>query len=315
MASEDKTKKFVSDDEVSTAATPESPEGGKAVLDPKKNSKKDIPNKELDEALDEVLESLEASDDFKRQLKGIFESVVEKKVEILIAEKADEFTAEVLAEGAVIRAQLDEKVASLQEEADAREAELKESAEAEKEKLLEGVSNFLDYVAGKFLEENTIAIESSLAVERANRIVEGLTSVLAEAKVEVSEQDISLFADLEEKVEAATNNYNEVLRENMALKALAEATNRAAIVRDASTDLTESQAEQLSMLVEKLSMTDSESFTSDVLSIKERMFKASPKKLDMNENNELITEAVKEPAATGHDDYVKAIADAISRLK
>ena len=274
MASEKETKKFVSDDGVSTAATPVDAEGGEAKVDPKGGKKDGEEIKKrttpVKESVLDLFNDVDLSEDFKRQIAAAFEAAVDSRAqeiaEELVKENADELRAE-LAEAT---------------------SEIVQSANTSAEEMLEGVSRYLDYVAEEFMKENAIAIESSLAVEKANRLIEGLQNIMAESKVEVTEETIDIFAELEEKIEISESAINNLTLEKLELIEENENLRRAAFVAEATRDLTESQAEQLKELSEKLNASDDEQFKVDVLSIKDRMFKAkSTIGENINEENDL----------------------------
>lgn len=309
MASEKETKKFVSDDGVSTAATPVKAEGGEPEIDPKK-AKEDKSVKGVDEAFEALIATLEVTEDFKRQVTAIFESAVELKAKSLAEQASDEIRAE-------IQAAADE----IAEAAEQKNKGLTEQYKAESEQILEGVSKFLDYIAERYLEENALAIESSIAVERANRIVEGIADVLAVARVDLDESKIDLFAELEEKAERIEEDYNDILRENVQLKTKIQSFERDSIIGEISEGLTESQKEQLNVLSKKLSFSDIDVFRSDVKSIKESVFNVAPKPgQDLTERQEIEGGTITGNITANEDkkvhfNEVDAIIEAINKLR
>lgn len=262
MASEKETKKFVSDDGVSHAATPEKAEGGEAEIDPKKVKKVD--GEGIKKRTDPIKESImsifedELSEDLKNQIAAAFEVAVETRAEEIAEEKVRE------------------EVEAIKEEIQQTSRDLVEEANDSAEELLESISKYLDYVAEEFMTENEIGIESALAVEKANRLIEGLQSVMMEAKIEVTEESIDLVSELEDKLEESYSKVNYLTTERFALAEEIEALKREAFITEASRSLTQSQAETLKELSEKFEFKNDEQFKSDVLSLKDRMFNTKP---------------------------------------
>ena len=318
MASEKDTSKVTSDDGVSFAAGTVVPEGGtKVEIDPKK-AKKDKSVKGIDEALSELIGGMEGvSEDFKRQLTSIFEGAVEVKAKALAEEAREAAQTELEEAKAAIATELEEAKTSISEGFDAKIQSISEQFESESETILEGVSNFLDYVAERFMEENALAIESSLAVERATRIAESVANIAAIAGLDLSEESVSLHAELEEKNERLSEDYNKIVLENVSLKEAIRLNERKEIIAEISEDLTESQKDQLSNLTSMLSFANVDTFRSDVTAIKEGMFKVAPKGKDIIESQEISgsvksDEAIVENAGTENE--VDMIVNAIRRL-
>lgn len=318
MASE-KSKKFVSDDEVSTAATPVNPEGGAAEIDPKKekngeDGKIEKRTNPMKESVLDVFSGVDLSEEAKEKIAAIFEAAVESRAnEIAEAKKADE---EDKSDKEDKSDEEDEEDEDLKEAIAEQGKALLEATSEKTEELLEGVSRYLNYVAEKFMEENAIGIESSLAVEKATRLMEGLQNIMAEARVEVTEESIDIFAELEEKVEEKDARINALVEENLKLNESISKHDRNMVIAEAARDLSESQAEQLRSVAMKLVYESNEVFTADVLSLKDRMFKNPTKRgADITENHDVIQEDKQEVVVKSAHPDVDAIIAAINSLK
>lgn len=178
--------------------------------------------------------------------------------------------AEVIFEAAV-KAKVAETVDSLEEQ---YKEELAEETTRIHNELVEKVDGYLNYVVENWMEENKLAIESGLRTEISESFMKQLHTVFSEHYIEVPESKIDLVDELATQKDELEEQVNTTVADNVALKAEVEKLQRAAIVTEASTGLSEAQAEKLAGLAKDIDADDSEAFAEKVAQIKESYFKA-----------------------------------------
>jgi len=109
--------------------------------------------------------------------------------------------------------------------------------------------------------------------------------VFTEHYIEVPEGKIDLVDELSNQKDELEEQVNVVTGDNIALKAQVEKLERAAIVQEATTGLSEAQAEKLKGLVEDIDADDSDAYAEKVAQIKESYFKA---KVTTQEEEEIV---------------------------
>ena len=140
--------------------------------------------------------------------------------------------------------------------------------------LVEKVDGYLNYVVESWMEENKLAIESGLRTEISESFMKQLHTVFTEHYIEVPESKIDLVDELATQKDELEEQVNTTVADNVSLKAQVEKLERAAIVTEASTGLSEAQTEKLKGLVEDIDADDNEAYAEKVAQIKESYFKA-----------------------------------------
>lgn len=211
-------------------------------------------------------ESVEADQD-----EGIFEDDLKALVdsEATLSEGFKD-KAEVIFEAA-LKSKISEHVERLEE---SYAEELAEETNRIHSDLVEKVDGYLNYVVESWMEENKLAIETGLRTEISESFMKQLHQVFNEHYIEVPESKVDLVDELSNQKEELEEQVNTTVADNVALKAEVEKLQRAAIVTEASTGLSEAQADKLKGLVEDIDADDSDAFAEKVAQIKESYFKA-----------------------------------------
>lgn len=200
--------------------------------------------------------------------------------------------AEVIFEAA-LNAKLSEHVERLEEN---YAEELSEETSRIHNDLVEKVDGYLNYVVENWMEENKLAIETGLRTEISESFMKQLHQVFTEHYIEVPESKVDLVDELSTQKDELEEQVNTTVADNVSLKAQVEKLERAAIVTEASTGLSEAQAEKLKGLVEDVDADDSDAFAEKVAQIKESYFKA---KVTTQEEEEIVESADDEVAVSG----------------
>lgn len=200
-----------------------------------------------------------------------------------LKESAREDLANLLGEGEELSVELKEGVSSLFEAAvEARlvferealieemNGKLDEAYEALTEEMNEKLDAHLDVVIEKWLEENEVAIESSLRTEITEDFLEGLKNLFAQHYIEVPEDRVDVVEELAAKVSDLEARLDETIVENKALKDTVLESKKNDVVNTVCEGLALTQSEKLRSLVENVDFDgDLNAFTAKVNVIKE----------------------------------------------
>lgn len=212
---------------------------------------------------DESVELPESSFDFGTELHDLVESE---------ATLSDEFKAKtaVIFETA-IRSKINEEVDRLEDEYQSR---LDEELNATRDDLVEKVDSYLNYVVEQWMEENKLAVEQGLRTEIAEGFMNQLKDLFVESYIDVPESKVDLVDELAEQVEELEQKLNEQTGSVLEMQVELEKHQREAVIREAASDLADTQVEKLRSLVTPLDFEDADSFAQKVKTVKESYFKS-----------------------------------------
>jgi hypothetical protein len=224
------------------------------------------------------------SEEFKTQASKIFEAAVIARVN----HEVEQLTAELSEQNAV-------------------------EFETLKEGLVEKVDSYLNYVIEQWMKDNEIAVEQGLRTEVAEDFMLGLKNLFQEHYFEVPEDRIDVLEDMSAKVDAASTKLDETIAANVALKTELDGIKRDRIVEAACKDLTATDAEKMSKLLEGVEFDNETLFAEKVKVVKENYFPgntpASPEKM-LEEQVQNQGEKLTEQVITGN---MKVYAEALGR--
>ena len=197
----------------------------------------------------------------------------------------------------------------LSEEVDRLEAEYKEELAEEiastKSDLVEKVDSYLNYVVETWMEDNKLQIQNGLRTDIAESFMDKLKDLFTESYIEVPESKVDLVDELAEQVEELESKLNETTQKVIESSEELEVYKRDTIVREASSDLAETQVEKLKSLVEDIDFDSEEDFAEKVATVKESYF---AKEVTPEESEAIVddADAVVETSAS-MDRYIQAI--------
>lgn len=183
------------------------------------------------------------SEDFKAKTAVIFEAAVKSK----ISEEIDRLETEYA-------------------------EQLAEEVSTTKADLVEKVDSYLNYVVETWMEDNKLAIHSGLRTEIAEGFMGKLKDVFQESYIEVPDSKIDLVDELAEANEELEAQVNEATAKAMAISEELVSLKRAAVIREASKDLAETQVEKLTSLAESVDFENEKAFSQKVATLKESYF-------------------------------------------
>jgi hypothetical protein len=206
-------------------------------------------------AIKEDLESVFGNDktlseEFKEKMTTIFEAAVSARVTLIEAELVEQ--AE-----------------------EAFEARLVEATDA----LHEHTERYLNALAGKWLEENQVAVESTLRMEIAEDLLAGIKQVFAESNVAIPEDRVDAFDVLAAKVEEMEEALNDVIKENMEMGDVLSEYRKAELIDHVAEGLTLTQKEKFKTLAEGVDFDETEeAFVKKLNVLAEHQFPETKKK-------------------------------------
>ena len=203
--------------------------------------------------------------------------------------------ATIIFEAAVL-SKISEIKTNLEEEYETR---LSEETETIKDNLTEKIDNYLTYAVETWVEENKVAIESSLRTEIAENFITSLKSVFVEHYIEVPESKVDLFANLEAEVTKLKKDAREAERISESLAAGVITLTREKIMRESFSDLADTQVEKLKALVEDVEFVNATSYKKKIDTIKKFYITGLDKDSetlheDYNDNAYVSTETIVE---------------------
>ena len=234
---------------------PEKDEVGKK----KKKIKISMPEINVKEDIDALVDGEELSEEFKTKASTIFEAAVHQKVMEIATGKIDELEKE-------YQSDLQEEIVSFRDE------------------LTEKVDGYLNYVVEEWMKENEIALDSSLKSELTEEFIGGLKNLFTEHYIEVPDEKVDIVESLYDKVEELEGKLNSQIDDNVQVTSELNEYRKDKILEEVCEDLADTQSEKMKTLVEGVSYEDDkDDFENKVKTIKESYF---PNQTKQDENVE-----------------------------
>ncbi len=207
--------------------------------------------------------------------------------------------------------------ARIANEIESIESELREEVEAEKEtfkeELVQKIDSYMNYVDENWMKENELAIERGLRTEITEDFIRSLRGVFTEHYIEVPEDKYDILGDMEKEIEELKGKLNEQIDVSVSLKSEKESMIREKIIVEASDDLTITEQEKLTSLLEDVDFGSSEMFAEKVSVVKENYF---PKQITETVESEKLTDTVDEKyldEGSSINKYAQAISKQIKK--
>ncbi len=259
-----------------------------AVGKKKKKIKIAMPEINVKEDIDALVDGEELSEEFKSKASTIFEAAVHQKVMEVATVKVDELEKE-------FQADLQEEIISFRDE------------------LTEKVDGYLNYVVEEWMRENELALENSLRSEITEEFMSGLKNLFTEHYIEVPDEKVDIVENLFDKVEELEGQLNTQIEENVKTKDELNEYRKNKILEEVSSDLADTQSEKLKSLVEGVSFDETEDFESKVKTIKESYFPNQVKQDENIEQKDVVSEDSPSEEAPKMNNIMEAYSQAIAR--
>jgi hypothetical protein len=173
---------------------------------------------------------------------------------------------------------------------EAFEAQLNEAIEEVKEEITTKADQYLDYVVESWMEENKLAIESTLRADIAENFMEGLYNLFAESYITVPEEKLDVVGELKAQIEELEAKLDESVNSQLDLQSVIDDATMEATFDEVSEGLAATQVEKLRTLAEGLEFSDVESYSKKLNIIKNKYF---------SEKKEVNTGVISEEAFEG----------------
>lgn len=242
----------------------------------------------VQEDLEDIFNGQDLSEEFKEKTATLFEAAVNIRV-------------------------LNE-VARLEEE---YEEKLNENLEVFNEQVTSKVDAYLDYVVENWMQENEVAIESTLRNELMDEFMVGLKNLFAEHNISVPEEKVDVVEALTEKVSSLEEKLDEAITHNNELRSVLVQESAKQIFANLASDLALTQQEKFAALAEGIEFDGNlEVFAKKLAIIKENYFGIESKSsYSSNIEEETFEGEIAQPV-TGNDPisrYAQAIAKTIKK--
>ena len=233
------------------------------------------------EDIDEVFAGEDLTEEAKEKFSTIFEAAVSARVSIEEARLEEAF-----------------------------EARLDEEVEEIKEEITTKIDQYLDYVVESWMEDNKLAVESTLRADIAENFMEGLYNLFAESYITVPEEKLDVVGELKAQIEELETKFDESVNKQLELQSVIDEATMEATFDEVTEGLAATQVEKLRTLAEGIEFTDSESYVKKLNILKGKYF-SEKKEVNTGVITEEASEGLNEeakPAATGEmANYVSAI--------
>ena len=263
-----------------------SPEGDKVAIGKKKKKIKiSVPEINVKEDIDALVEGEELSDEFKTKASTIFEAAVHQKVMEIATKKIDDLEKE-------YQSNLQEEIVSFRDE------------------LADKVDGYLNFVVEEWMKENELALDSSLKSELTEEFMTGLKDLFTEHYIEVPDEKVDIVESLYDKVEELEEKLNSQIDDNVQVTSELNEYRKNKILEEVCEDLADTQSEKMKSLVEGVSYEDdADDFENKITTIKESYFPNQTKQ-DENVDQESDVSEVEETPEMNNimEAYSKAIA-------
>lgn len=241
------------------------------------------------EDVEEMFAGEDLSEEFKEKASTLFEAAVAARTSIEVARLEEEFEE-----------QLETAVAEINEE------------------LAGKLDTYLDYVVENWIEQNEVAIESTLRNELMEEFLDGLKDLFAQHYMNMPQEKVEVVEALATKVEELEARLNETISENNEMKQILVDVEKENIFESMIEDLALSQQEKFKALAEGIDFDgDLDAYAKKLSIVKENYFvgeKRAPSSTNIVEETfegEVGTETVSVDPAVNR--YVQAISRTIKK--
>jgi len=147
--------------------------------------------------------------------------------------------------------------------------QLQEEVETIKETLVEKIDSYLTYAVETWVEDNKVAVESTLRTEITESFIGSLKNIFTEHYIEVPESKVNVVADMEAQLSSLKEQVAKKGRIANALADRVEKLTRQKVIAEASAGLADTQIAKLTELVEDVEFINEDAFTKKVGTIRE----------------------------------------------
>ena len=267
-----------------------------AVVAEQEEQPESVLRKKMADAIKESEETKEEEEVVAEQ-EEVIEVNVEDDINALIAgeELSEDFQEKART---IFEAAINSKVSIIKEDLEAEYAKvLQEEIDSTKIQLTERVDSYLEYVAGEWLEENSLAVEQGLKAEMSESFLTGMKSLFEEHYVSIPEDKYDVLESMVNKLDDMEEKLNEQIDKNVGLtKRLAESKSDG-ILSDVSEGLAVTQKDKLASLAESVEFESESDYREKLVTLRNSYFPTRQVASTQSEDSEMLSEESKTPAA------------------
>lgn len=214
-----------------------------------KGDAKSVVTQAMKEDIAELFGSADLTEEFKEKTAVLFEAAVNARVLVVESELQEQY-----------------------------EAKLVEEVKTISEATIDQVDQYLSRTAEKWLEDNQVAIDKSLATEVVEGFMTGLHQLFTEHYVTVPEGKVDVVEALTARVDELETLYNEQTQQVIEMTEALEKKSQEETFAEVAEGLALTQVDKLKKLCEGVEFNDADSYKSKLTIIREHHFpvKRSP---------------------------------------
>ena len=206
----------------------------------------------------------------------------------------------------VFESALKAKVAEASEVIEKRyEEALQENVAAIEAELTERVDSYLEYVAGEWLEENALQVETGIKAQLSESFMTGLKGLFEEHYVSIPEDKYDVLENMVNKLDDMESRLNEQIERNIQLNQRLSESVSDGILYDVSRGLAETQKSKLAGLAESVEFVSEEDYREKLEALRESYFPRNPVTPEREEDEMLGTES--ETISESMSAYLRAV--------
>ena len=267
-----------------------------AVVAEQEEQPESVLRKKMEEAIKESEETKEEEEVVAEQ-EEVIEVNVEDDINALIAgeELSEDFQEKART---IFEAAINSKVSVIKEDLETEYAKvLQEEIDSTKIQLTERVDSYLEYVAGEWLEENSLAVEQGLKAEMSESFLTGMKSLFEEHYVSIPEDKYDVLESMVNKLDDMEEKLNEQIDKNVGLtKRLAESKSDG-ILSDVSEGLAVTQKDKLASLAESVEFESESDYREKLVTLRNSYFPTRQVASTQSDDSEMLSEESNAPEA------------------
>ena len=206
----------------------------------------------------------------------------------------------------VFESALKAKVAEAAEVIEKRyEEALEENVAAIEAQLTERVDSYLEYVAGEWLEENALQVETGIKAQLSESFMTGLKGLFEEHYVSIPEDKYDVLENMVNKLDDMESRLNEQIERNIQLNQRLSESVSDGILYDVSRGLAETQKSKLAGLAESVEFVSEEDYREKLEALRESYFPRNPVTPEREDEEMLGTES--EVVSESMSAYLRAV--------
>ena len=267
-----------------------------AVVAEQEEQPESVLRKKMEEAIKESEETKEEEEVVAEQ-EEVIEVNVEDDINALIAgeELSEDFQEKART---IFEAAINSKVSVIKEDLEKEYAKvLQEEIDSTKIQLTERVDSYLEYVAGEWLEENSLAVEQGLKAEMSESFLTGMKSLFEEHYVSIPEDKYDVLESMVNKLDDMEEKLNEQIDKNVSLTKRLSESKSDGILSDVSEGLAVTQKDKLASLAESVEFESESDYREKLVTLRNSYFPTRQVASTPSDDSEMLSEESNAPAA------------------